>query len=236
MLFTCWLCQRALKRVAQDFHISIDYRDCIKEIKVLWQFSLPSMLANSLVIPVTWICNAMLVNQPGGYAEMGIYSAATQWRQITLFIPGIIFQVMVPITASSHADISIRNKIKANFQMNALVAVPTLIVLSALSPFIMEFYGRDFRQGWFIFVLLQCATFLQALQSPVVTQWIAGGQMWLNFAANLCWSSTLVILSWLLIGQGAQGLAIALLSSFALFGVVMLLLLPKTLNAKGACR
>ncbi len=235
MLFTCWLCQRALERVVRDFRISIDYRDCIKEIKVLWQFSLPAMLANSLVIPVTWICNAMLVNQPGGYAEMGIYSVATQWRQVTLFIPGIIFQVMVPVTVSN-AQVSIRNKIKANFQINSLVALPILIVLSALSPFIMEFYGRDFRQGWFIFVLAQCAAFLQVLQAPVVTQWIANGQMWLNFSANLCWGSTLVVLTWLLIGQGAQGLVIALLLSFVLFGIVMLLLLPKTLNPEGVCR
>jgi hypothetical protein len=39
----------------------------------------------------------MVVNQPGGYAEMGVFSAARQWRTAIGFIPGVLAQFALPL-------------------------------------------------------------------------------------------------------------------------------------------
>jgi O-antigen/teichoic acid export membrane protein len=221
-LLNCTLCHYALKKVTGDLGIVSDYKNCLQEWGVLWRFSLPAMLANTLVGPVTWVCNAMLVNQTNGFAEMGVYSAATQWRQLMLFLPGLIAQVALPIMASTQ-HVSAYQQIKLNFKVNLAITLPLLVLLSSCSPVIMSFYGSSFAGAWPVFILVLCAAFLQVLQSPIITYWAATGRMWANFTANVVWGASLVAFSWLFIGKGAMGLSMALLLSFALYGVLLLI-------------
>jgi hypothetical protein len=46
--------------------------------------------------------------------------------------------------------------------------------------------------------------------------------MWANVIANIFWGSSLVALSWLFIKKGAVGLSLALLISFAIYGLLLL--------------
>lgn len=230
LLISCLLTQRVLKSVMRENGIRFDYRESRQELKVLWNFSLPAMLANSLIGPVTWICNTMLVNQPNGYAEMGVYNAATQWRQLMLFLPGMVTQVVLPVMASSCRQKSVSQQLWINFWINLTLSLPLLLLLTGMSGIIMGAYGTTFSVGWYTFVLVQVATFLQVIQSPVITFWAISGQMWTNFFANLTWSVTLIVLSWLLIHRGASGLALALVISFCIFGVIMLALIPRTIR------
>lgn len=219
-LLNCVLCQYFLKKVMSDLGNRSDYKDCLKEWKVLLKFGLPAMLANTLVGPVTWVCNVMLVNQPNGFAEMGVYSAATQWRQLLLFFPGLISQVALPIMASTY-KVSAHQQVKSNFYINLIITLPLLALLSVCSPFIMRLYGSSFSDSWPVLLLVLCAAFLQVLQSPIVTYWAATGRMWTNFIVNIFWGSSLVTLSWLFIEKGAVGLALALLVSFAIYGLLL---------------
>jgi O-antigen/teichoic acid export membrane protein len=219
-LLNCVLCQYTLDKVMSNYGNRSDYKNCLKEWRVLWRFSLPAMLANTLVGPVTWVCNVLLVNQPNGFAEMGVYSAATQWRQLMLFFPGLIAQVALPIMASSDTA-SPYQQIKSNFYINLVITLPLLALLSVCSPFIMSSYGSSFSDSWPVLLLVLCAAFLQVLQSPIVTYWAATGRMWTNFIANIFWGSSLVVLSWLFIEKGAMGLSLALLISFAIYGLLL---------------
>ncbi len=93
-----WLLNHvALRKEARRYNVPFTFRDCSRERSVLWTFSLPAAISSSLVVPVTWACSALLVNQPDGYSEMGIFSAANQWYVMMLFIPSILGSVMLPI-------------------------------------------------------------------------------------------------------------------------------------------
>ncbi len=237
LLVSCWLSQRILHVVAQESGIRFTYRDSIKEMDILWSFSLPAMLANTLVGPVMWVCNALLVNQPNGYLEMGVYNAATQWRQVMLFLPGMVSQVILPVMASSLRQESISKQLWVNFWINTVLSLPVLLAFTLMSGVIMGAYGNGFSLGWQTFILIQIATFLQVIQSPVVTFWAISGQMWLNFFANFSWGITLIALSWVFIQRGALGMALALCISFCFFGLIMIILIPRTIinfNRKNA--
>jgi O-antigen/teichoic acid export membrane protein len=151
---------------------------------------------------------------------MGVYSAATQWKQLMLFFPGLIAQVVLPIMASTHKT-SAYQQIKSNFYINLIITLPLLALLSVFSPFIMSSYGSSFSDSWPVLVIVFCAAFLQVLQAPIVTYWAATGRMWANFSANIFWGSSLVVLSWLFIEKGAVGLSLALLISFAIYGLLL---------------
>jgi O-antigen/teichoic acid export membrane protein len=137
-----------------------------------------------------------------------------------LFFPGLIAQVALPIMASSDTA-SPYQQIKSNFYINLVITLPLLALLSVCSPFIMSSYGSSFSGSWPVLLLVLCAAFLQVLQSPIVTYWAATGRMWTNFIANIFWGSSLVVLSWLFIEKGAMGLSLALLISFAIYGLLL---------------
>jgi len=193
----------------------------MREWPVIWRFSLPATLANTLVTPAAWACNVMLVNQPSGFSEMAVYNAATQWRQFMLFLPGIVAQVFLPIM-SSQTNRDRRESSQALYlNINVLVAAPFLVGLSILSPLIMALYGKSYTAQWPVFVVVQLATFAQIIQSPVITSWVADGRMGTNLIANVFWGAALILVSWALKKLGALGLGLALLISFLLYFLII---------------
>jgi len=222
IVISCFLGSRALNRATENQGVVPDYRNCMQEWPVLWRFSVPTMLSNTLVTPAAWVCNAMLVNQPNGFSEMAVYNVATQWRQMLLFLPGIAAQVFLPIM-SSQTKSGESGPARAQFQkINMLIAAPFLVCLAVLSPLILALYGASFSKQWPVFVVVQLATFAQIMQSPVITSWAAEGRMWTNLFANGFWGASLVLLSWSLIRLGALGLGLALLASFLVYFIVIM--------------
>jgi O-antigen/teichoic acid export membrane protein len=222
VVISCHLGARALSKATANHGVTPDYWNCMREWPVLWRFSLPTMLANALVTPAVWLCNAMLVNQPNGLSEMAVYNVATQWRQLLLFLPGIAAQVFLPIM-SSHAKGEGPGPAMAQFQkINMLIAAPFLICLAVLSPLILAIYGTTYISQWPVFVVVQLATFAQIIQAPVITSWAADGRMWTNLFANGVWGASLVLCSWALIGLGALGLGLALFASFVIYFIIIL--------------
>ena len=85
-----WLLNRHnLKKAAALSGIKISWATCLQVKKILWDFNLPAVLGGTLFQVGNWAGGAILVNQPGGYGEMGFYSAANQWFSALLFLPGV---------------------------------------------------------------------------------------------------------------------------------------------------
>jgi O-antigen/teichoic acid export membrane protein len=179
-----------------------------------------------MVTPVVWVTNAMLVNQRDGYAEMGIYNAANQWRNLILFVPAILAQVNLPImterTSRKEYGASWAH-VKLALYANMLLTGPVTALLCLLSPIIAGLYGEEFRRAWPVFAVALGSAFLQAIQSPIVTLWSAKNQMWKNFLMNLAWAALVICLSWLWIESLALGLMMALLVSFIFYGVAIVM-------------
>ena len=226
MAVNCTLSQYVLHKVMREHHMKLDYIRSHDVFGMLWKYNLPAMLASALVAFVTWMCNAMLVNQPTGYESLGLYHAAYQWRQVLLFLPSMIAQVTLPIMSSDRDD-AMSDHVRTNFRLNVIIAFPLLLVLCLISPFIMNAYGQSFRHGWLVFAIVQIATFFQVLQSPIATYWAATGRMWTNFLMNIGWAAVLVALSRYLLHLGALGLALSLFASFFLHGFLLLLFVPR---------
>ena len=117
---------RALRRECASASISYEFASCHRELGILHRFSLPAFLASIVVGPAIWVCNALLVHQPEGYAELGIYTAADKWRLLILFVPTSVFAMVLPVLSNLYGegdDAGFRKVFRANLQLNASLAL-----------------------------------------------------------------------------------------------------------------
>jgi len=107
--------------------------------------------------PAMWAASSILVNQPHGYAEMGIFSAANQWRNAVAFLPALLSQPLLSMLSNlSVGDSgSFRKLLRANlllsFGLSLLIAAPIVVC----SSWILKAYGGGlwsadwFSYSWF---------------------------------------------------------------------------------------
>ena len=198
------------------------FEGCSRELSVLWKFSLPAVLAGSMVGPVNWICNAMLVNRPDGYGEMGIFNAANQWYTILLFLPGLLGQVVLPVLSEHLGQKETNQSLKIMvfaIKANLIVVMPIVIVASILSPYIMNLYGEGFRHGWPTLIVVLLTAGLLSVQTPVGYIIAASGRMWTGFVMNSGWALVFISCTYLLLDHGSLGLAGARMIGYIIHAV-----------------
>lgn len=187
------------------------------ELLVLWRFSTPAVLGGIMVAPVLWLCNAMLVNQPGGYGEMGIYNAANQWRTAVMFLPAIVENMILPILSNLRGEgnwNAYRKVVLYNVYFNAGIALLVALGVYAFSPLILRSYGPGFESGQSVLLVLALSAVLSATIG-VGGQFIASeDKMWWGLFLNLIWAITLVAGTWFLVKRGALGLSLAYLLAY----------------------
>ncbi len=202
---------RALRQECAIANISFQLASCYRELSILHRFSLPAFLASIVVGPALWVCNALLVRQPQGYAELGIYAAADKWRLLILFVPTSVFTMVLPVLSNLYSEgdgTGFEKVFRANLQINASLALLAALLIAALAAPIMTVYGNSFRTGWVVLVVLAFSALPEALNTILGQPLIAAHLMWWRFAFDLLLVAVLVGFAWLLIPKwGALGLA-----------------------------
>jgi len=217
MAVSWMLNHRALRVKIRESRIKLDYRFCGNEKNILWKFSLPAMLGGVLIGPVNWACNAFLVNQPNGYAEMGLFSAASQWRVAVLVIPAAVGSVVLPILSSLYQENSWAKYIKVLFFNIGLNLCVTFIIAAPVVFFsqnIMEWYGKNFIDGKIVLVLMVLSGVVIAVNNLLTKVVASIGKMWAGFFFDLAWGCTYLIFGFYLSkSYGAKGLAVGILTA-----------------------
>lgn len=206
-----------------------------EEFRLFRKFSLPATLSALLNAPVVWAGNAMLVNSPSGYLEMGLYSAAYQWFAAILFLPGIFSNVLFPMLAEKKGggDLEgLRNTFWLGMKYSIIILGLFSLLLVFVSPYIMGIYGTSFKEGWQALSLLSVAGLLAGTQGLVGNMLAVMDRMWLRLKISAVWAIIFVLLSFFLVkfGWGASGLALATLISYAIRFFWSLLIVGKYLN------
>lgn len=219
----CGISSIALRRVSRPRGVSVAFGGAWRERRILWTFTLPAYLSDIVLSPVSWISNTILVQQPNGYAEMGIFSAASQWRSSLLFVPLVLGQVLTPITSSlsRHNRNSVRAAMVSTLLVNALCATPVMTVLLFFSKAVMNLYGPSFGGHGAVLKLTAATGALVALLVPFGNLFAGLGRMWPNALMNLGWAVLMVSSAWWLVrhGRGAEGLALAYLLAYSVHAV-----------------
>ncbi len=229
-----WLLNHlAVNNEIRKYKIPLSYKNCGREVKILWNFSLPTVLGGIVVGPVNWYCYTMLVSQPTGYGEMGVYNAANQWFNATMFLPGLLAQIVLPILSERYGqnDHEQSKKILSlSMKVNSSIVTPIIIIGCLLSPYIMLIYGKGFENGWptLFFALLTAG--IIAVLTPIGQVIAASGAMWTGLLMNIGWAITYIAATKLSIGYGSAGLGFARFFAYVIHSIWTLAFAYKVLK------
>jgi O-antigen/teichoic acid export membrane protein len=229
-----WLLNNlAIRRECARAQISYDFRSCTKEWRILYRFSLPAFLASIVVGPAMWLCNALLVNRPNGYAEMGLYTAADKWRLLILFVPTAVVGISLPMLSNLHGEgdpLGYNRVFKANLLLNLGLTILPAVGVAILAVPILSTYGVAYTVGWPILLILSFSAVPEALNGVVSYAAISKGLVWWRLAFDVLLAGVLVGFSlWAIPRWGAIGLACAYGLAFSLAGSGLFLLLRSRL-------
>lgn len=202
-----------LKRELAKFGLYIIINNLKTELKTLFHFNVPTILGSLMVSPVNWISAAYLVNQDAGYSEMGMFTAANQWRLALLFIPLALSKVLLSIMSNLNEqgnEANMRRLMQGN--IFAVFIISIFLVLGSLlfGDYIMSGYGEEFRGGQSVLTLLVAVAGLTAVNSIIGTSLQSKGLVWYGLMFNFIWAIQLLIWAYFLCPMyGAIGLALA---------------------------
>jgi len=231
MALNCLVNHRAMTEASRSAGIAIGSSGCFQDTRLLWKFSVPAIIGGLFVDPVNWICGALLVNQPHGFAEMGAYNAAYQWRQAIQYFPMTLSTIALPILSNLYGKedkTEYKHLLRSNLMLNSVVAVIAVIAVSFASRMIMQSYGGEFAANSMVLVLLACSAGLVSISFVIGSAILSSGKAWHGFAFNALWAVLMLMCAYTLIpGYGSKGLALANLIAYIVLVAAQLLYLRK---------
>jgi len=212
----------ALRKESQRYNVPITYRKCSQEWSILWTFSVPAVLSGILVEPARWVCNAMLVNQPDGYSNMGIFNAAITFQVLLLFVGSMLnaplLTMISDVEGKKSNKIGIVN-ILSSWIVGVVIAIPLLCFPEIVQMiFGREYYGYSFKVTFAIVIFYTCIMMFKQGLARILT---ANNLLWWSFFSNTFWGIILISSAAVLVRWGALGLA----ASFSIAYIVNTLIL-----------
>lgn len=211
-----------LLRVTAKLGVEMRLRPDRGDWTILWKFGVPALLGGAMVAPTNWLCQTLLVNQPNGFAELGLYHAANQWFLALIFVPQFLVQATLPLITERMASrdlAGMRQLFWGSVKINAAIGLIALLGLAPFSRALMGLYGSDFVDGWLVFLVSIVTAALVAVETTASSIIASANMMWLGFLANLVWALVFVAAALALVEWGAVGLAGARLIAYAVHAV-----------------
>jgi O-antigen/teichoic acid export membrane protein len=184
------------------------------EHNMLTRFSIPASLAGLSSMPALWLSNVFLIQQPGGYKEMGLYGAAFSLRTLIIIFPVILNNVTSSIL---NFQLGVGNDerygklFKANLLISVFIAILGMAVIIIFGRWILGLFGAEFQAGYPILFLLVLSTVPETLQNAIYQVIQSRGRMWLSlYGVSIPRDVTLIGMAYYFTRDyGASGLATA---------------------------
>ncbi len=186
------------------------------EFSVLSKFTIPAILSGAMVVPFKWLSEALLVNQPGGYNEMGLFAAIILFQTLLYMIANTLNAPLLTLMAKKGGNLKI-DKIS--------LILPWAIGVFGSLPFICfpELFGIIFGNDYLkdsnffnTYLIVLLFTIVMLYKQGIARIMVLNDLMWFSFLSNLIWGLCLVGSFVLLKDDGAAGLASAYLIAYCI--------------------
>lgn len=206
------------------------------ELAALAHFSGLAIFASLATTLALWYGNVVLVNQPDGYAALGVFNAAERWRQLLLFLPAALAPVVLASLSHLHGSddrAGFRRLLGLNLWVGVgTVAVPAL-ALALAAPLAMSLFGDEYRDGSSTLMLLAGAAVASVANTLLGQVLVSRGRIGVRVALDLLLAGVLALSAWLAVPHlGAAGLALANLLAYGV--AALALILPAARAARAA--
>lgn len=196
------------------------------DLAKLLNFGVPSMLASMLVGPVLLISFAIVGRQPGGYADVGLFQATQQFRNLLIFVAVQSASAIVPVLAAAHGAHDRAGLARGLRRVMAWSAVSSLLLslaLAVVAPLAMRGFGQAFAAHWTLLWWLALLAPMQALNAVGIAALTAINRPWSVLLATSVFAcgALLAVVQLptalgLVLSQGAGSMLALLVVAFAL--------------------
>ncbi len=219
--------QRATLTVAIEVADVPAAPDADSECQVLWQYAAPGVLSGVVVAATMWYGRFLLTDGPDGFAQLGVFNAADQWRASVLFFPSVLTRVFLPILSESfgqHSQTDFVRKGTLSLQTVCMTAFPVAALVMALSESLVGMFGSDFQAAADVLPILMLSVFFHCLNQSVRQIYDSSGKRWVNLGMYVIWSLCYLSGSIYLVQlMGILGFAIAIVfADICLFTIQIL--------------
>jgi len=205
----------AIRRECKRWAVRLTFDKCRREWKILVHFALPTFLAGITYAPVRWVSNALLVNQPDGYAEMGIYNASCILHIALVNVGNFVGAPLLSIINNELGNRSDRLE-KINMLSTWFLTLVFVMPVLAFPELIQKLFGKDFDGYSFnaTLVIVVLSTSVMIFQQGITRKLAACNMMWWATGSNLVWAVVLVPCVYWGVRYGAVGYALAFLVAY----------------------
>lgn len=189
-----------------------------QEIRLLWDYSLPSLLSAVVLAPGNWYAQALVAQRPDGFVQMSGFAASQRWRGLVSFIPRQVRLVALPVLSQLKGAGDFRRYRKAfvaNLVVTAGFGVVIAVPLALASHWIMGLYGPGYVDKWDILVVLLAVSVVQSMMGVFGPLFTSQGKVWWSFWFNVLWVILLVAGSMVFVPlYGIRGFVWSLLGAY----------------------
>jgi O-antigen/teichoic acid export membrane protein len=206
-----------LRRATVRNSCPISFRSGRRELKAFFDFSLPVFLSTQTYFAADWLGNWLLVRQPSGYAQLGIFTAATRWQQAVSFIPLYVRRAVFPGLTDCYSAEDYRSfnrMLKYYVILSTGIALACAAVLSAASRLVMSGYGPGFAEGWPVLVVVSLTMILLPFRWTLEMIYRSTGAVWYELVLNLAWTAIMLTCMFTLQFESALRLSVSIMIAF----------------------
>jgi O-antigen/teichoic acid export membrane protein len=179
------------------------------ELPVFYSFTMPAIMSGLMVVPFKWVLDTLLVNQKGGYVEMGLFSALFLFHTLILMTINTLNAPMITLMAKETNNTSIEKlNVLIPWVLGIFIAIPFLIFPDLLGILFGNEYIEDphFKKTA-IFIII--TTVLVLYKNGLSRIMIINNLMWFSFLSNLVWGIVLVASFYYLVNKNAVSISFA---------------------------
>jgi O-antigen/teichoic acid export membrane protein len=208
----------AIRRQCRLHSVPISYGVEKTDLRLLWSFSIPVLIASFSFTPTVWWTSAKL-GTTAGYTQLGIFNAAFQWQNLVMFFSSAVAILGLPTLSAALPERSIERytqMLKTNFLLTTTLAAVIAVPVGLAAPWIMSFYGHGFASGTSTLRLICIAAVISGANMSVGDAIWSLGAARAGMLLSLLRGAALVSGAVLFRSHGAAGLA----GAYVFMGVV----------------
>lgn len=236
-LARCIIHHRSLRQTTRRYKITPEYRGSFKNEKgIITNFALPAAVTGCYMMPMIWLANSFLVRQPGGFGDMGLYTAASNLRILVLFLPNVMNIVGLSVLNNEKAKGDLKSYhqlFKTNVLYIFLTTIASILVIGLLGQPLLQLFGKDFGRAQRVLWILLVASIFESLSFALHQLVQTKAKIWLSFFfISIPREAVLVFAAFFLVqSYGGAGLATSFLAS-TIVGLIITFLIVVNLYRK----
>lgn len=172
--------------------------------KEMLLFTVPVAIQEFSYMLATW-GGTMILTKYASLGEVGLWTAASQWYTIILFVPNLLLNVILSYLSGVSKDRNSHSRmLKKMLLINFVCSFIPFIIVYALAGFISSFYGATFVGLKEVIRVVTISTVLSCLSNVFHSSLLSEGRNWLLLTFRVSRDLFMIVALWFVLIRGVE--------------------------------